>query len=341
MIWAYRLTFATPVHFGLEGIGQERIEPFVRSDTLWGSLVQKILLLYDVEPEALCREASFVVSSCFPYIAKTFFFPVPAGALDKIMDAMAHMETNQLPFDLKDLKKIRFLSETLFRKVLAGRELDLADFKDLKDSAVFFPPVGSVSKENSPSVLLKTTQRPRVAVDQVFGGVQEGAFFYCTDQFFNNTGGMFFLASFDDQRTRDRVEAALRLLGDSGLGADRTVGRGCFSFTAAPFELDAQTEPTAYVLLSLYHPSRDEIERGILTAKQSAYSLVRRSGHAGSHVTQQFRRADLWMLAEGSLLPFAPRGEIPLVLKRSSYIPHNVYRYGRAFCVPVASGGRQ
>jgi CRISPR-associated protein Csm4 len=182
-----------------------------------------MLLLHDVLPENLYREPSFAVSSCFPLIAGRFYFPVPAGALDKVMDAVAHMETGQLPFDLKDLKKIRYLSENLFRKVMAGKDLDLTDFEKL---SVFPPPARSAQEENLQDVVLKTAQRPRVAVDQVVGGVQEGAFFHCTDQFFGKDAGMFFLASFDDLKTRELFDGGLRLLGDSGLGADRSEGRG-------------------------------------------------------------------------------------------------------------------
>ncbi|OGQ86303.1 MAG: type III-A CRISPR-associated RAMP protein Csm4 [Deltaproteobacteria bacterium RIFOXYD12_FULL_56_24] len=335
-MWAYQLTFFTPVHFGLEGIGQERVEQMVRSDTLWAALVQKLLLLYDDEPEGLCREPGFTVSSGFPVIGGCRYFPVPIGSFDRIMDVVAHMDTGQLPFDLKDLKKIRFLSEPLFRKVSAGSELILAD---ITEESVFPPPARLQAVEKETQIFLKVAQRPRVAVDQICGGVREGAFFYCTDQFFDNNSGLFFLASFDNQEIRKRFEVALRLLGDSGLGADRSIGRGCFSFTAAPFEFQSPDTTAAYVLLSLYHPTRQEIERGVLVGEQSAYSLARRSGHAGSHGAHQFRRADCWMLAEGSLLPFAPEGQIPLVLERSAYIPHNVYRCGKAFCLPMAEGG--
>jgi CRISPR-associated protein Csm4 len=336
-MWAYQLTFSTPVHFGIEGIGQERVDQMVRSDTLWAAVVQKLMLLYDDEPESLCRESGFAVSSSFPVIAGRRFFPVPIGSLDKIMDTVAHMDTGQLPFDLKDLKKIRFLSEPLFRKIAAGKELALAD---INKNSVFPPPASELNASKDESItLLKTTQRPRVAVDQVYGGVCEGAFFYCTDQFFDNTSGLFFLASFDSTEKQARFEAALRLLGDSGVGADRSIGRGCFSFTTEPFEFQSPAGSTAHVLLSLYHPTRNEVDQGILAGKQSAYSLMRRSGHAGSHGAHQFRRADCWMLTEGAVLPFAPEGQIPCVLERSDYIPHNVYRYGKAFCLPMATGG--
>ena len=111
MMWAYKLTFYNPVHFGLEGIGQERVDSMVRSDTLWSALVQKLLLLYDDHPESLCKKPGFSLSSCFPVLNGQHFFPIPIGALDQIMEDVAHMDTGAFPLDIKDLKKIRFLSE--------------------------------------------------------------------------------------------------------------------------------------------------------------------------------------------------------------------------------------
>jgi len=336
MITAYQLSFTSPAHFGLEGIGQERVEQLVRSDTLWGALVQKWLLLYDDDPDLLCQETTFKVSSCFPFIQGQLYFPVPAGTLDKVMDDVAHMETGHLPFDLKDLKKIRYFAEPLFRKVISGGTPTLAD---INEATVYPSPViHSESAGLEASIFSLEMQRPRVALNQMLGGVREGAFFYCTDQFFDTDSGLFFLATFTASEIQTRFEAALRLLGDCGLGADRSIGRGCFSFTSTPMDFQTSSKGSSYVLLSLYHPARDEVEQGIMSSEKSAYTLVRRSGYAASHMVGRFRRADCWMLTEGARLPFAPVGQTPCVLAKSEHIPHNVYRYGKAFCLPLAGG---
>lgn len=332
MIKRYDLTFTTPVHFGLEGIGQERIDHIVHSDTLWGAILDKWLLLYDDDPAALCQEPSFTVSSAFPLINGTRFYPVPAGALSRVMNDVAHLETGVIPLELKDLKKIRYVAERLLFTILSGKEPLLAD---LTRDSVYPYPLESKKRESDSRSYATEEQRPRVAVDQVNGGVQEGTFFYSTDLFFNRNSGLSFFATFASREAQHRFEAALRLLGDTGLGADRSIGRGAFTFTSTPPCLPEVQKPYAHLLLSLYYPTRQEVAEGVLNSPVSAYGLTRRTGHAGGAAVSRFRRADCWMVTEGSVLPFRPTGGVPRVLTASGLIPHDVYRFGRAFCLPM------
>ncbi len=328
-MYQYFLHFTAPVHFGLEGIGQERIEERVRSDTLWGAIIQQWLLLYEEDPDWLCQEPPFQVSSSFPLIAGNAYFPMPIGALDKLVAEVAAMEG---PVQVKDLKKIRYLSQSLFQKVAAGYRPTLEDV--LVPGAVF-PFLDAGNKQEKAFCV---EQRPRLETDQLCGGGQEGAFFYCADQYFFDKSGLWFLADFDSSEARQRFEASLRLLGDNGLGADRSVGRGQFDFSCAKFSPQDKGKTAAYLLLFLYHPTESEVKEGILEAPCSAYSLIKRSGHAGSVKTARFRRSDVWMIEEGAVLPFMPSGDIPLVLQKTERIPHNVYRCGRAFCLSLQSG---
>lgn len=333
MMYQYKLLFASPVHFGMEGIGQERIEERIRSDSLWGAVIQKWLLLYDDEPDALCQAPPFHISSTFPIIGENMFFPLPLGSLDHLIGEAAESDNPKVL--VKDLKKIRFLAEPLFNKVVSGGRLA---FGDIISGQVFpSPPGNRCETEQEEKTAASVIQRPRLEVDRLHGGGVEGQFFYCSDQFFREDGGLFFLAVFDNKDTQEKFEAALRLLGDSGLGADRSVGRGLFAFIRQDYVVQKTRNKDAFVLLSLFHPRRDEVENGICDAGNTAYSLVKRYGHAASHATTSFRRHDLWMLEEGSILGMKPEGDIPVVLESSTElgIPHNVYRNGRAFYLPL------
>lgn len=332
MMMLYDLTFTTPVHFGLEGIGQERIDHTVHSDTLWGAILDKWLLLYDDDPATLCREPSFTVSSAFPLIDGIRFYPVPTGALSRVMTDVAHLETGAIPLELKDLKKIRYVAERLLFAILSGKEPLLAD---LTRDSVYPYPLEPKKGTGGPRLYATEAQRPRVAVDQVNDGVQEGTFFYSTDLFFNRKSGLSFFATFASREAQNRFEAALRLLGDTGLGADRSVGRGAFTFTSTQSRLPEVKNANAHLLLSLYYPTRKEVAEGVLNSPVSAYGLTRRTGHAGGVAVGRFRRADCWMVTEGSVLPFRPTGGVPRVLTASGPIPHDVYRFGRAFCLPM------
>jgi CRISPR-associated protein Csm4 len=332
MIYEYRLSFNSPVHFGLEGIGQERTDDRIRSDTLWGAIIQKWLLLYQDDPEKLCLNTPFAVSSCFPLINNMPFFPLPLGAIDHLISEAGKKESNDV--SVKNLKKIRFVGEPLFREIIQGARLPV---EMLGSGTVFpFPEISEKkSKEVKPAHIVM--QRPRLKTDQLAGEAGEGAFFYCSDQYFYGNCGLFFLADFRDDESKNRFEAALRLLGDTGLGADRSVGRGMFCFSAIECHFPEIPNPDGYLLLSLCHPTKNEIKQGLLEAPGTGYSLVRRSGQAASHAVSGFRRYDLWMLEEGSVLKRKPAGDVVCVLEKSELVSHNVYRYGRAFALSIQS----
>jgi CRISPR-associated protein Csm4 len=330
-MYQYILNFTTPVHFGLEGIGQERIDDRVRSDTLWGAIIQTWFLLYDEEPDTFCLSPPFQVSSTFPFISGRSYYPLPLGTLDELISEVAGMESGLLR--VKDLKKIRFIEENLFMKIVTGYRLVLDDIT--RSGAVYPAPGTDQAGDRDRAFSLE--QRPRLGTNQITGGGIEGAFFYCSDQYFPAENGLWFLADFNNDKARQRFEAALRLLGDTGIGADRSVGRGQFSFIVSDLKLNIP-KGDVYLLLSLYHPTREEVGNGVLDSAGSAYSLNRRSGYAASRSTTSFRRRDIWMLEEGAILPFRPTGDISVVLKKSAKVPHNIYRCGLAFCLPMLTG---
>lgn len=330
MIYEYRLSFTTPVHFGLEGIGQERIDHRVRSDTLWGAIIQQWLLLYHDDPERLCLNTPFMVSSCFPYINGVPFYPLPIGALDHLITEAGRSEKPEV--SVKDLKKIRFAAEPLFNEIVSGGTFR---FEHLTLDTVF--PFEKIEPEamRKRKPIYDIIQRPRLGTNQLSGGSTEGAFFYCSDQYFNQDNGLFFIASFRDNETKKRFDAALRLLGDTGLGADRSIGRGLFVFEIKKCELPYNPVSDNYLLLSLYHPTREEVMQGILEAPGAVYSLIRRSGHAASPAVSNFRRYGVWMIEEGSIFRARPVGHVVRVLEKSKLVPHDVYRCGQALCIPI------
>ncbi len=329
MMYQYCLSFITPAHFGIEGIGQERIDHRVRSDTLWGAIIQQWLLLYNDDPEMLCLDSPFMVSSCFPYINGVPFYPLPIGTLDHLITKAGQAEKPEI--SVKDLRKVRFVAEPLFNEIVNGGTLR---FEDLRPDTVF--PFDKIEPESviKRKPIYDIMQRPRLGTDQLSGGSTEGTFFYCSDQYFSQDNGLFFIASFRDNETKKCFDAALRLLGDTGLGADRSIGRGLFIFENKKYKLPDNPELDDYLLLSLYHPTREEVAQGILEAP-AAYTMMKRSGHAASHVVSNFRRYDVWMIEEGSIFTTRPVGDVVRVLEKSELIPHNVYRCGQAFCIPI------
>lgn len=323
---AYHLHFDSPLHVGVEGIGQERIEDTVRSDTLWGALVQQWSLLFDESPADLARDCPFLVSSCFPLVRDRRFYPLPEAALEALGAELSASGEAQKELRFKDIKKIRYLGEPLLQRLLEGELLQLAD---LADEGSHLPRVDDKGKPHSLDV-----QRPRQRIDRLTGSVEQGGFFYCTDKYFASENGLFFLMACEDDTVRRRFEAALLLLGDSGLGADRSIGRGRFRMSIHTPALALPENAGQHLLLSLCHPTREEVLAGRL--KDALYRLERRSGHAGAPGVGSLRRTDLWVLAEGAVLPAPLQGDIPEVIAAGGPAPHPVYRYGRALTLPMA-----
>ncbi len=323
---AYHLYFDAPLHIGVEGIGQERIEQTVHSDTLWGALVQNWSLLFEDSPEDLAQSCPFKVSSCFPLVNGQRYFPIPDRAkedLGRELEASGELKEG---IQFKDLKKISYLSEPLMHKVLQGVPLGIVA---LQEQGSHLP---CIHINASPHTTI--SQRPRLRIDRCTGTVEGENFFYCSDQYFGSGNGLFFLLQCDDPAVRAKFEAALRLLADNGLGADRSVGRGTFSFSRHDFDMPVETKAPSYYLLSLYHPTREELREGLL--KQSTYTLKRRSGHAAAPGVGNLRRSDIWMIAEGAALSREADGDIAKVIAKGGPAPHPVFRYGKALTLPLA-----
>ncbi len=147
------------------------------------------------------------------------------------------------------------------------------------------------------------------------------------------------VASFADDAIRPAFEAALALLGEEGLGADRSSGYGRFAVEASdPFA--PALGSGMRLCLSLCRPTRDEIGRGLL-AEPARWDTVVRGGWVTSPGAGSLRKRDVRMLAEGALvadLGSARVGDAPRVLEAlpAQGLHHDVFRSGIAVAVPIA-----
>lgn len=325
--YAYHLHFDAPLHIGIEGIGQERIEEIVGSDTLWGALVQCWALLYEDDIAALAAETDFRLSSAFPFRGPSRYYPVPAHFLEIVAPLVV-----QQGWDFKPLKKIRYVCEDLFVALCRGEKELLST---LKNSDSCWPSPWPSADKDIETGFFTVHQRPRLRIDRLTGGSEEGGFFYCSDLYFKSNCGLHFLVQLKEE-LQEKFEASLRLLGEQGLGADRSIGRGRFRFTRFEVSWPGPDANKPCLLLSTCLPSARDLET--VDFSSSRVVLKIRRGHAGAASVSHLRRPDLVALGEGSYLSRAPQGHVPVVIHRDKGAPHDVYRYGRAFTVPCADG---
>lgn len=324
-------------HFGEQGLGQEGTSLSMPSDSLFAALLSRLLVTQGKAAlDALAARFTggpppFVLSSTFLYAGSVRFFPAPA----------LHAPASQASH--KDLKKVTYLSEALFRQVLAGQSLAglYEPAEKLQGKAVL------VSQEELPGLpsevrerkteLWHVEKRPRVTLGRA---VQNSNIYFTGRVSFAAGCGLWFAVRWleDDPILKSLLARLLHDLGDAGLGGERSVGFGaCRIQPGLTLELPEPGDDP-WVTLSRYLPQESELEA--LAHPQAAYQLVSVGGWLSSPASSGQRRRAVNLMAEGSV--FGPLGSaVPGMIAdvRPSYptdedpLEHPVYRCGLALGV--------
>jgi CRISPR-associated protein Csm4 len=133
----------------------------------------------------------------------------------------------------------------------------------------------------------------------------------------------------------------LALLGDDGLGGERSSGYGGFTVDARDaFHLPDAHAGRPALLLSRYHPTAEEAPAA-LNHPAAAYGLSQVAGWLRSPDAAGQRRKRLMLVSEGSIVcpPRAPAGDVVDVrpdYASGSGVAHPVFRYGLALAVDAS-----
>lgn len=322
-MYCYRLSFHAPFH--VDGRGNnfyDESETFIHSDTLSAAILSAWAQL---EPENAVERAAtppYLLSSAFPYYRDIYLLPRPVGNT-----------APRLPEDRvrehKRLKKIQWLPVDLWRQAATGTNWVLNFDEVLIVQDVLALPRAMVSGLNQGFRLWAREERPRLSVDRTTVNPIEGQLFHFGRIYFHPDGGLYFLARFDNTKAQNDFEAALSLLGDSGLGADRTNGNGFFHWQRArdfPKLPDPGTSDA--ITLSLINPAPEDYSTDWLENAQ--YALISRGGWiSGTGI----RRKRLRLFTEGSQFRRPLLGRVVDVSPEEISLPHPVYRDGRGFFI--------
>lgn len=326
--YLYPLRFLTPVHFGdtSEGGSLETISLTLGSDALFGACCHEIshdksLLQSFIDS---VKEQHIVLSSLFPYCIDNgeyqLYIPSPIMQIDsKEIPITSFEETKRVATEQKKIKKIEYI-----------RTSQLQNYKQYIQSDVsqkHMPIFGA--KQASTHVNLRGDKsRP----------------YYVGNYQFLTHAGLYIIAGFSDDSSRDLFEAILELLGLSGIGGKRSGGYGKFELADDPIELESEgvyeDDSALYALLHNKHgkmmcisacvPTSDEVA----TLKQGSYKLQKRGGFVGSTGSEtQVKRNSYHVVKEGSICPKALVGQILTITGDS--LPHPVYRNGMGLWIGV------
>ncbi len=293
-----KLHLRAPLHVGSSTLGEEDTRDYVPSDTLFSALCHAYLELRGRETlEVLLARFSgdppFLVSSAFPFFEDTLYLPSPRIALDP---SAADEERGAK----KRLKEVPWLSLEDFSRAMRGEGQR-----------------GTRETHGLPSRELL----PRVALDRESQG---SSLYYVRRAVFPEGGGLWTLLDVRDPALEEDLLSALRLLGEMGIGGERSVGCGRFEagVDELPETLSRHLVGVApYVALSRVSP-----EPGA-SGEAQRYALTESKGWMLSPTGAQLKRKSVWFFAEGSSFGGRVRGR--LVDVTPAYDPgHRVYRYG-------------
>lgn len=342
----WNLTGST-FHFGEQGLGQEETRAFWSSDSLFAALVARLAVLDG--PEAVdgwmkpFNEGAppFLLTSLFPFAGDLRFFPVPLAA--------ALPNDKPLPEGIrpKDLKRVQFVSESLYRQLLTGKTLVEVEPNTVKlhggklwlakAEKEKLPPPAEKGKELN---LWLVEKRPRVTVERA---TNASTLFHTGSVHFNANCGLWFGVQWLDVAEKARLERLLRDLGEAGLGAERNVGYGKGEFKSMG-ALELPDPRRMWTSLSRYLPRREEMSA--FSGERAAWKVETVGGWLDSPQKRGQRRRALNVAQEGGTFslpdgiqppfgrvedaaPHYPTGERP--------VPHPVWRSGLA--VAVGYGG--
>jgi CRISPR-associated protein Csm4 len=340
-------------HLGREGLEQETSSDTFPSDSLFSAVVATVAQVYGEEAvetlvAAVQHEGVLRLSSAFPILGSLPLFPLPRLRVNL---------TDYQPKHGKRLKKVRYVSLGVLNRLVREAPMDAWLPVDNAPSQGILLNGGNVwvaaeeqsqlpdaARNVSLDVLMEMRfwnvgVVPRVTIDRA---TNASSIFQVGRTVFSADCGLWFMADVAD--TYENVlDTVIHMLGDSGIGGERSAGYGKFSPELIPSPaLDDPSRTNRVLALSRYHPRLDELEAGVLTG-DIAYDLVDVGGwlHSAGHKAQ--RRQRVRMIESGSVLNGAygiPVGQLQDV--RPTYegaaFPHSVYRSGIAMFAGVPGG---
>ena len=332
--------------FGPADGGHDRVDALYRSDRLYSAVtlaMQRLGLLDEwLDATAHASKPALVFSSLFPFQGDTLFAIPPATLWPP---PLALLNTPSPVFLTKiRWKTARFVPLSVIDSLITGQPI-------LADQWLPDPDSGCLLRRDRPSsspfrVVVRTT----AAVDRLTETSDEVRPFACVE--FEQSAGLWTVARFADTAAehlwRDRLQAALRLLSDSGFGGGRSRGLG--QTQTAEFQAGvwpgvllpklgrllrntpaavAEEGSALYWLLSLYSPSAaDRVDWG-----GGNYSLATRGGRVESHAGQGALKQTVRMVNEGCVLAASDEPVGTAVDVAPDGFAHPVYRSGLALAL--------
>ena len=316
-----KFTGMSPMHIGIGRDSYDISQSQLHSDTLTAALAA--MRAIQGKDTDLDRWLDLVaLSLAFPYYGDTYFLPKPAGRLHVTFgkseaDDMLHR---------KALKKVAWIDSRLWPKLISG-EQSVIEPTQLHGEFLLDK---TVTDFETP---MKQTISQRVSVNRT--GADDAEPFAFAWTFFRPNAGLYCLLDAPDEMT-DEIRDLFTMLGEQGVGSDRSVGGGHFDVELSEQSLPDVPNSNAVMTLSMLIPSAEELPT--LNLEQSQFNIIKRGGFMAGTTDddkRHLRKNTIHMFAEGAVFATtsAPRGIV--VDLRPAVASHPIFRSGRAICVNI------
>ena len=311
-IFAYKLKFLTPVHFGAAELGGklEAINFCYSSDTLFSALCCELAgsEFFSKFVDAV-TQGKILLSDLLPYTEENFYLPKPILREKKIEHAPLDEVRKQFT-QRKKQKKMEYLRAANLKKYLAS----LKGGESFVESANF----------GTEGLTQKVSCR-----------AEEPLPYYVSEFSFNENSGLYLIAMFDDKNFSDTFAEILKLLGLSGIGGKRSSGLGKFNLAekinlnvpCANEDLNAVQKmltaenSTWQMTISSILPAAEDIP----ILKNSYYRLKKRGGFVtGGNFDK--KKNSVYLIGAGSCLPKKIEGRAVILDKIDGV---EIFRFGK------------
>lgn len=324
---AYKLHFTEPLHISDARSDYGTGETLLHSDGFYAALIASLAKL-GVEVSA---DLNCTISSLFPFTSSTkkpeesiYFFPKP------FLDFKSYTQFD----DIKKLKRIEWLDKSYFEGLLKG-EID----KPVNETTI---QESFLTEKEINQDFIERQVVPRVAIPRSQSENDgETNIFYIEKTYFAKGSGLFFLQTGETKL----LEQALNLLQYEGIGTDRNVGFGSFTYEKIEeFNLEIPESTDYSVALSLFNPSEDFSFNLSLQDKNTAWDIIKRGGWITTEGNIGSRKKSVYMFREGSIFKGLnsnyTAGKVDIDLKpdeSEGFTPpeHPIWRSGKALFLPI------
>lgn len=222
----------------------------------------------------------------------------------------------------KQFKRLDYVSESILHQIIAGNLKPLDGLRIIRSLLDEKQPASNILCTDAELKILPKKLFDREAmqhnhIDRMGGATVEGMLFYREEIFFAPGTSLWALLRADEKDMTRYIQPALRYLADTGLGADRTSGKGQFDITIEPAPVIPVVKiPGAMMTLSHYLPGTDEFDpqgeplsytlKILRPKREQKYPRLLLNGQKSAPVYKQALR----VFEPGSVFPFKTQKEL-------------------------------